>query len=408
MSKQQFIYFPSLSNGAAKEWFTKDLYISNNIPFRFYGDKMVGDLEKWKFPYFLLSAGHNMKHMNMREEMGLKDSLVLGDSGGYQLATGALKWKPEIRETIFNWLENNADISMILDIPPRGQYSGKFQEALEISLDNFKYFEKNQTGKTQFVNVLQGQGIDQEYALWYDKVKDFEFGGWGIAAARDVKRMAYTFALLLENGEFEKPTLMYKGKHYSRYFHYLGVSGIDHFLMLSIFQDALNTYLPNYNNIITTDSSTPNRATIFGTYYYDVNWKTLKYISLNFPKGENLPYKWDNKLPCRINCPACGGLTYESMRGFDANSMMIMTNHNVFMFVNIINQINNLINSHDEIIKTVLTTDYYEIYKSIHMMFTSGAPLKVYDKFKPLYQKVSSDLHTGLDINKMNDFFDFN
>jgi hypothetical protein len=51
---------------------------------------------------------------------------------------------------------------------------GRFQEALDISLDNFKYFEKKQSGKTNFLNVIQGTFTD-EYSTWYHKFKDFDF-----------------------------------------------------------------------------------------------------------------------------------------------------------------------------------------------------------------------------------------
>jgi len=34
---------------------------------------------------------------------------------------------------------------MNLDIPPRFEYEGKFDECLQISSDNFKYFADNQS-----------------------------------------------------------------------------------------------------------------------------------------------------------------------------------------------------------------------------------------------------------------------
>ena len=35
----------------------------------------------------------------------------MGDSGGYQIASGAIKWKPELKTQVFEWLENNSDIA---------------------------------------------------------------------------------------------------------------------------------------------------------------------------------------------------------------------------------------------------------------------------------------------------------
>jgi len=394
---QKFIYFPSLSNGAAKQWFIKDDHIDDKTPFRFYSKDFEGT--PWYYPYFLISAGHNMKDITMRDKMGLHpDSLVLGDSGGYQIVTGAIKWDPSLKQTVFDWLENNSDIAMILDIPPRGNYLGKFNEALTTSLDNFAFFEKHQTGKTQFLNVMQGAGVDEEYKAWYEAVKHFDFSGWAIAAARDPRRMLYTLALLLEGKEFEK--------NKKQFVHYLGISGIDHFLMLSIMQEALNK---RYGGKIalTTDSSTPNRATIFGTYYYDVNWRTLNYISLYFGKNGKTDYNPKAKLPCRIDCAACHDKTYEVIEPFDARAMMIMTNHNVYLYNNIVDMINKMVQSPAGIIQEVLSKEWFQIYNSIFEMVNSDHPILVYNKYKQLYQSVSSEVHTGLEVNHMSQWFEF-
>ena len=54
--------------------------------------------ERWRHPYFLITAGHHYKWADARQRYGLEDDvLVLGDSGGFQLATGAIKWDPSKR-----------------------------------------------------------------------------------------------------------------------------------------------------------------------------------------------------------------------------------------------------------------------------------------------------------------------
>jgi hypothetical protein len=50
---------------------------------------------------------------------------------------------------------------------------------MDISYDNFKYFADNQSGKCKFLNVIQGNNVE-EYEIWYQKMKDFEFNGWCI------------------------------------------------------------------------------------------------------------------------------------------------------------------------------------------------------------------------------------
>jgi hypothetical protein len=60
------------------------------------------------------------------------DVLVFGDSGGFQIATGALKWDSTIREKIFHWLEANSDVAANLDIPPRVTFENRFQDSMDI------------------------------------------------------------------------------------------------------------------------------------------------------------------------------------------------------------------------------------------------------------------------------------
>ena len=114
------VYFPSLSSGAFAQVLKKDVEITPGVPYRFW-DKRTP--EEWRYPYFLVTAGHYYKKPTLRADWGLdKDCLVFGDSGGFQIATGALKWDVALRDTIFQWLENNSDLAANLDIPPRTKY----------------------------------------------------------------------------------------------------------------------------------------------------------------------------------------------------------------------------------------------------------------------------------------------
>ena len=152
MSK--FKYFPSFSAGEYGDKLKKDFRFRNGRTCRFYSDEME---EKYKHNEVLITAGAHFKTDGYREKLGLtKDNLVMGDSGGYQIASGAMKWDIKHRDRIFKWLEENTDIAMNLDIPPRLKYQGQYGECLQISKENFKYFSDNQTGSTQFMNVIQG------------------------------------------------------------------------------------------------------------------------------------------------------------------------------------------------------------------------------------------------------------
>ena len=173
MKFKDIIYFPSFSSGLGGYYINKAKF-RDELDYRFFSDEFP---EEFRYKNFLITAGHLYKKPNARADMGLEDTFVIGDSGGFQIATGALEWNKDIRSKIFNWLENNSDIAVNLDIPPRSTYEGKFNECLDISYDNFKWFNENQSGKTKFLGVIQGYNQFDQYETWYHKVKGFDFNG---------------------------------------------------------------------------------------------------------------------------------------------------------------------------------------------------------------------------------------
>ena len=98
MSK--FIYFPSFSAGAMGSSLAKNVKLKNDLSIRFYSDEFP---EKYRHTDILITAGHHFKKDDYKNDLGLTDkNLVMGDSGGYQIASGAIKWDMSIRERIFN------------------------------------------------------------------------------------------------------------------------------------------------------------------------------------------------------------------------------------------------------------------------------------------------------------------
>ena len=214
MSK--FIYFPSFSAGAMGSSLAKNVKLKNDLSIRFYSEEFP---EKYRHTDILITAGHHFKKDDYKNDLGLTDkNLVMGDSGGYQIASGAIKWDMSIRERIFKWLEHNSDIAMNLDIPPKIKYEGMYEECLKISKDNFKYFADNQSGNTDFLNVVQGTN-DLEYINWYNEMKDYPFQGWAVGGGgRNVYAFMSGVMSLLQGGEHLKDT--------NKYFHILGISKI--------------------------------------------------------------------------------------------------------------------------------------------------------------------------------------
>jgi hypothetical protein len=418
MSKKDFLYIPSLSAGSMVSAFKKDTKFSDGTTMRFFSEEYP---EKWRHPYFLVTAGHHYKKMDFRQQLGLgAGTFVFGDSGGFQIATGALKWDGTIREKIFHWLEANSDVAANLDIPPRVTFENRFNDAMDISFDNFKWFEKNQSGKTKFLNVIQGT-FNEEYSTWYHKFKDFDFNGWCIGGPKKLVDFMYVIALMLQEREFEK--------NHVQYVHLLGISKISDFFILGTIQHLLNK-LTNGRVQLMSDSSSPGQYPVFGTYLHSSNYKTQTFTELYFPKNAEYRRKTHIKqgkegtvdidktkhVACSIDCPACKDFTYEYLGGqtstgldrYSQEGMPRMVVHNVHVYCEMVKDINKLTEHHVELLETVLPKDLYDVILSLHEMFAApDNAMKVYSTYKKTYKKYGGDSISTTDVNKFNEFFKF-
>ena len=90
MIKTNFIYFPSFSAGEMGSNFVKDHRFRNDMTIRFYSEEYP---EEFQHNQLLITAGAHMSVKDYKNKMGLTDrNLVMGDSGGFQFASAALKW----------------------------------------------------------------------------------------------------------------------------------------------------------------------------------------------------------------------------------------------------------------------------------------------------------------------------
>jgi queuine/archaeosine tRNA-ribosyltransferase len=418
MDKKEFLYIPSLSAGSMVSAFKKDTKFEDGTTMRFFAKEYP---DKWRHPHFLVTAGHHYKKMDFRDQLGLDDgTFVFGDSGGFQIATGALKWDSTIREKIFHWLEANSDVAANLDIPPRVTFENRFQDSMDISFDNFKYFEKNQSGKTKFLNVIQGT-FSEEYKEWYHKFKDFDFKGWCIGGPKKLVDFMYVIALMLQEREFEKGHV--------EYIHLLGISKISDFFILATLQKLLNTLTGNRIQLM-SDSSSPGQYPVFGTYLHSGNYKTQTFTELYFPKNAEYRRKTHIRngkdgtitidktqhVPCSINCPACNDFTYEYLGGqtttgldrYSQEGMPRMVVHNTHLYCEIVKDINKLTDSHVELLETAIPKELFNVILSLHEMFSDpDNAMNVYSTYKKTYKKFGGESISTTDIKQFNKFFKF-
>jgi hypothetical protein len=393
---KKLVYFPSLSAGAYASPIRKQAEVCPGIPFRFWEDATP---EPWRYKYFLLTAGHLYRKSQVRKDWNLEDSLVFGDSGGFQIATGALKWDMNLRDRIFEWLEANSDIAANIDIPPRVTYEGRFQESLDISLDNFKYFEKKQTGKTKFLNVVQGSN-PAEFDHWYHTVKDLEFGGWCIGSSRRLVDFMYILSKMIKEKEFLKP--------YNTWVHLLGISKVSDFFILAQIQKCLNAYTGN-RITVSTDSSSPGQYPVFGQMVWSPNWKDQVFNMMYFPKdGTNMGYDVTKHIPSLIDHPGVKHFTYDKVVNWSTEAVTRATYHNLYMYIYTAENVEKLINHAPvDVLIEVIPNELVQILKSIEEMFNSPDPTTVYERYRSYYTKFGGENVMSIAKEVAEEFFDF-
>jgi hypothetical protein len=386
-------YFPSFSAGAYSNTINKNKEVAPGVSFRFWDDTTP---EEWRYKYFLLTAGHLYKKPDVRKRWDLEDSLVFGDSGGFQIATGVMEWTPDKREKIFHWLEDNSDIACNIDIPPRATYEGRFSEALDLSVENFEYFATHKTGRTNFLNVIQGSN-PTEFNRWYDRVKDFEFGGWCFGSSRRMVDFMYILAKMISEKEFDKK--------YNTWIHVLGISKVSDFLILSQLQKLLNKHTNNRIRV-STDSSSPTLYPVYGQMVWDVDWKSQTFSLLHFAKG--LSYPATGHVPSLIKHPGVEYLTWDLIRNYSTPAVERLTYHNLHAYIRAMESAETLIDNFlHENYSGFIPSDLIQVLRSMEEMFESDNAINVFEKYRSFYVKFGGGTLMVGSKDTAKEFFDF-
>lgn len=282
-------------------------------------DFLKKDNSYYHYGVALYSAGHadrNLTRCNDKEPMihkrDRKNTIIVGDSSGFQLATGVIKmdWKnikgaegDKFREEILRYLEHTADWSMTLDVPafaavpPLSAKTGltKFEDTLDISVHNLHYFMKHRVpGATKFLNVISGSTPDNS-KLWYDTIKHFskkssvvEMGysedrtleGWAFAGI-NMKHMPSVLNRLLDL--IEDDLIADKD-----WIHFLGIGRLKWACYLtSIKRQLQKHYNPNIN--ISFDAASPFVAA--GGYALSYNYNYFTPQKLTYSMGKSIDDK---------------------------------------------------------------------------------------------------------------------
>jgi hypothetical protein len=248
------------------------------------------------YKWALYSAGHANLDVNkesQKEDMirnrDRENSWLLGDSGGFQIAKGLWpgNWTdpncPEAqkkRELVVNWMEEYMDYGMMLDIPtwtfqdPKAAEAANirsYQDAVDATHINARYYMANRRGNFKVLNVLQGSN-HTDADNWYNEFKDYcdpakypdtHFNGWAMGGQNmcDVHLILKRIVTMIHDG------LLEQGVH--DVMHFLGTSKLEWAVLLTDIQRAVRKY-HNPNFMITYDCASPFLATANGQIYHNI------------------------------------------------------------------------------------------------------------------------------------------
>jgi hypothetical protein len=332
------------------------------------------------YKYGLYSAGHaqldlqkSLVQESMIQQRDRNNTMILGDSGGYQIGKGVLKFDwlnfegkaaNKTRQDILNWLELTADWSMMLDVPTWACdhiHSPKtglktFEDCLEKTRYNNTFFLENRLGQTKFLNVLQGSNWDTA-EKWYNGVKEFsDTNVWGDKAAEgwafggaNMCKMNITLKRLMSMREDG----MLKGKNW---IHFLGTAQLDWTCYLTLIQREIQEHInPDLN--ISFDCASPFIATAHGLVYTNAQhtknrWAIImdKAPDNKALAGSEIPFPFESEIGRRLTmgdiCHYAPGMLNkikkEGKTSWDSFAYALMMGHNVYCHIDAVQRANNL------------------------------------------------------------------
>ena len=100
--------------------------------------------------------------------------------------------------------------------------------------------------------------------------------------------------------------------------------------------------------------------------------------------------KHSRKLVTRADKLIQDSISYREIYEWKRGAFTAMSIHNLYVLVDCINRIKEVMNHHDDLINQIVGDEKFRLLKSIDEMVKSDSPMDVYNKYKPLYLKYSN------------------
>ena len=348
----------------------------------------------FRISHVMSSAGivYKQKRSCIVTERDRSKTMLICDSGGYQIASGNLKLASDNdRLDILRWLERNGDWAMTLDVPTgpvlrEGYKYSSSKDCLTQTLDHLEFFQKNRKpGATKFLNVLQGN-TTQETDKWYEAVKRFEFEGWAFAGllrhnfynlCRRIIKMADDN--LIQNRDW---------------IHVLGTNELETAVGLTALQRSINRHI-NPRLRISYDTSTPFRLLrwqlIFQTIRFDRKGMTLP--STEIPDGRKLVgsdvrFPWPSPLGDRMTLgDICvkQGANHKHYRDNQADNYLI--HHNLSALCYAVSTANRIFDSESIMENHTISADMGRAVAAIDKVIKAGTMAEL-DRHRSIFNAI--------------------
>ncbi|GLI94394.1 hypothetical protein [Methylocystis echinoides] len=378
--KDQAIYVPSVSPG-----FAVDVYAGQwkrPLPQGVSAEDLnflKPDNGLFRISHAMSSAGQALNQTKpcIISQRDWTKTIIIGDSGGYQIASGRLRISGDRdRHKILNWLERTADISMTLDVPTgpcqKPGYAFKnTKDCLATTLDHLDFFQKYRTpGKIRFLNVLQGN-TQKEADAWYDAVKIYDFEGWAFAGVlrHNFSCLCRRIIVMAAEGQLQNKT----------WIHVLGTNELETAVLLTALQRSINRHI-NPDLRISYDTSSPFRLLTWKTIYSHPNFSAtrMSMATDTIPTGHELigspiRFPWPSPLGDRMTLgdivikPGSNGL-YQ-----DNQSYHMLVHHNLASLCYAVAMANRVYDSESIQHKHTLATTAGDAVEEIEKVIASGS-----------------------------------
>jgi len=361
-------YVPAICNHTMYHWLRHQEFAGRNFEFFNPGKSFFDYNIILQNAYYRLSYEEDYDHRSRMKYPD--DTIILGDSGGFQMMTFERKGKPVDLNAIqiLRWLERNSDIGMNLDVPPSFM---DFDAALSESCRNFKIFEENrQNYDFKLYNVLHGKTYDQ-IDQWYHVVKDFSFDGWalGIHPSTNVYLKLVAYLYLIERGE----------ESVLNNCHFFGVSAPANMISLSMLANK-------YDSALTFDSSSWAKGYQFMSYGFPLDIK--KFVSL----GEKSSDHSMIGMPC--DCPVCSSMNIGDIYNYTPITSLLVSFHNLYQYLEVNRMIECFVDDMEvlpEYAKALGEKDLIQNVTSIFDDFDKHGSRYVYDHYHDLFVKPNNN-----------------